>query len=181
MDINQLKSNWKKSGEEKYSQHDLSVMTKINHHPVLKKLRLQLIIESVLLTFMLFMYYDGFDGHLKPVYVNVLLAFSIFLFILNDVIAFLVIQSPVREQSLKESLQKQLSVLKGISVFSILSMVFYGSSLLVFLTSGITFNNQKYVILAGIILTFIALIFFSYRQWKHKIDTLTKISSEFAS
>ena len=181
MDINQLKSNWKNSGEAGYSQNDLAAMTKINHHPVLRKLRLQLIIESVLLTFVLFMYYDGFDGHLKPVYVNVLIASSIFLFILNDVIAFLIIQNPVREQNLKESVLKQLGLLKGISVFSMLSMVFYGSSLLVFFTSTIVFTDQKYMILGGIILTFIIMIFFSYRQWKHKIDVLTKISSEFLS
>lgn len=181
MDINQLKSNWKNSGEAAYSQNDLAVMTKIARHPVLKKLRLKLIIESVLLTFILFMYYDGFDGHLKPVYVNVLLITSIFLFILNDLIAFFIIQNPVKEQTLKESVLKQLNLLKGISIFSMLSMVFYGSLLLVFFTSAIAFTNQKYLILAGIILTFIVMIIFSYRQWKHKIDVLTKISSEFLS
>ena len=65
MELDDLKSGWQNAGGDLKSETDLQRMTRIANHPSIKKIRTKLIIESIVLLLILFIYYDWFDGNKK--------------------------------------------------------------------------------------------------------------------
>ncbi|MDJ1471196.1 hypothetical protein [Xanthocytophaga flava] len=179
MDFESLKSNWEKSQGSPKQESELKQMTHINQHPALKKIRVRLILEAGLLVFILFIYRDWFDGAHKPLYINILLGISIFLFILNDVLSYLAIRNPVVSSTIKTSVEKHIVTLRRLSVFSLLASAIYSAFLLSFLTSTIHFTTIKYFMLAGIICTMLILLYASYWHWKKRIRSFAEVIKEF--
>ncbi|WAC14407.1 hypothetical protein [Dyadobacter pollutisoli] len=179
MNIDDLKSGWQNAGGQSLTEKELEMMTKIQNHPSLKKVRLKFIIEATLLTILLFVYYDGFDGAEKPFYVNMLLVVSILMYLTNNLIGYFFTKNPVNAVNIKQSLARQVDTLKKISVFSMLSSIIYGSSLLLFLTSEIAFTQRKYIILAGIVIAFALLFYYSFINWQRKIAHFKLLEEEF--
>jgi hypothetical protein len=58
MELNDLKSDWQNAHGGFKIKTDLLNMTKITHHPFLKKIRKKLIAETVFLLLFLVLYYD---------------------------------------------------------------------------------------------------------------------------
>jgi len=179
MDINDLRAEWQNAGGGLVNEEKLRLMTKISQHPTLKKLRIKLILETVFLTILLFVYYDGFDGDKKPLYANVLLVLSILLYITNNVVGFLYIKNPVRANNISLSVQNHIIVLKRMSVFSLLSSVIYAVTLLFYFSVSIKFTSLKYVLVIILILSFAAVFYFSYKKWKNKIDHFSHVLSMY--
>lgn len=179
MNIESLKSNWDKSKGDPKQESELKQMTRINQHPALKKIRLRLILESVFLVVVLFIYRDWFDGAYKPLYINILLAASIILFILNDVLSYLAIKNPVVSGTIRTSVEKHIGILKKLCAFSLLASATYSVFLLSFLTSTIHFTTVKYFMLAGIVCTILILLYVSYRQWNKRIRSFSEVLEEF--
>jgi uncharacterized membrane protein YoaT (DUF817 family) len=179
MNIDDLKSGWQNAGGQSLSEKELEMMTKIQNHPSLKKIRLKLIIEATLLTILLFVYYDGLDGARKPFYVNALLVVSALMYLTNNLIGFFFIKNPVNAASIKLALARQVATLEKISAFSMLSSVIYGASLLLFLTSEIVFTQRKYMMLAGLIVGFALIFYYSYISWQRKIAHFKALEGEF--
>jgi phosphoglycerol transferase MdoB-like AlkP superfamily enzyme len=179
MNIDDFKTNWQNAGDGSYSEKEIEMMTKISSHPTLKKIRIKLLAEAVMLTALLFGYYDGFDGINKPLYINVFLVMSICLYILNNVAGYIFIKTPATEFNIKLSLYKQVTTLKRVRLFSLFSSAFYAISLLAFFMNGIRFTNQKYMIVAAAILIYLVLFILSYLTWKRKIDHFRRLEEEF--
>jgi len=179
MDINDLKADWQNAGGSSINEENLKIMTKINKHPTLKNIRIKLIIEAVALTTLLFLYYGAFDGAKKPWFVNLSLVFSILLYITNNVLGYFLTKNPIRADNISQSVQNQILVLRRLSVFSILSSVFYTSTLLMFFAVSIKFTSIKYILLASLIFIFAATFYFSYKKWKTKIDHFAHLLSGY--
>ncbi len=73
MEFDHLKSSWKSTGQGKISQAELLMMTRIKNHPHIKRTRIKLLIETILIVVFLAVYYDGFDSATKPLWANFLL------------------------------------------------------------------------------------------------------------
>jgi len=179
MNIDDFKTNWQNAGNGSYSEKEIEMMTKINSHPTLKKIRIKLLAEAIMLTALLFGYYDGFDGINKPLYLNVLLVLSICVYILNNVAGYIFIKTPATEFNIKLSLYKQVTTLKRVRLFSLFSSALYAVSLLAFFMNGIHFTNQKYLIMSLAILVYLVLFILSYLTWKRKIDHFSRLEEEF--
>jgi len=178
MEFNELKSNWKESSGTSKSQTELKIMTSIKSNSKLKRIRLKLIIESTLLTLFLFSFYTMLDGNTKPIWLNVLLGFSILLFIINGIIGYLTLHNPIKGMNLKISIETFLTKLKRLSIMSIASSLFFGVSLILFLTSTIDLIQNKYLILIGMIITLLVAIYFSYRNWNYRINRFKNTMAE---
>ncbi|MBK6265650.1 hypothetical protein JKA74_11430 [Marivirga sp. S37H4] len=175
MNINDLKSNWKNiQPESKKTTTDLLKMTKVRNHPTLKRIRIKLIIESILLIAFLAVYNNIFDGAQKPTWVNIMLIIAAGLFVLVDLSAYLNLKNIPQGKNLKETLQQFSGRLKLISTLSLISSLLFGTALILFFTSSINFTENKYFILIGIILTLLLMIFASYKIWANRINHITK-------
>jgi uncharacterized membrane protein len=179
MDINDLKADWKNAGGSSINEANLKIMTKINEHPTLRNIRIKLIIEAIALIILLLIYYDGFDGAKKPWFLNLSLVFSILIYITNNVLGYFFTKNPIRADNISLSIHNQILVLRRLSVFSILSSVFYASTLIMFFSVSIKFTTIKYFLLACVILIFAIMFYFSYKKWQTKIDHFSHLLSGY--
>ncbi|CAN5478011.1 hypothetical protein BH10ACI1_BH10ACI1_15380 [soil metagenome] len=179
MNLEELKSNWKQTGAEQKSQAELLMMTKIQNHPILNRIRLKLIIESILLIIFLIVYHNMFDGGNKPLWANITLVISAALYILTDFIGYLILQNPVSGNNLKNSINNLHLKLKRITFFSMLTSFLFGSSVILFFAPTIDFTKGKYLMLAGMIVTLIILMYLSYKNWMFRINRIKTAKAEF--
>ncbi len=144
MDIENLKEAYKNSAlENTKSISSLSKMKLAKHHPVLKKIRRQLIFESIIWTLILIVFYDFFDGHLKSMFWNVLLALTIIFLLCHNILGYLAVKQPIEDNNIKKSLKKYLAKIKHYSTISILSRIVTFVIFMLYLTSNIKWDTYK--------------------------------------
>lgn len=181
MELNELKAGWQNAGGNYRTEADLERMAKLNQHPTLKRIRIKLIIETIVLSFFLFVYYDWFDGDKKPLYANLLLFAAVLLYILNDLIGYISLAKPVMKENLRSSVQHLLSKVKRLSILSLVISFFYSVCLLAFFLSVITFTKEKSFIMLGMILVLVQLTHMSYKVWRNWILKLELQVNDFAA
>lgn len=179
MNIDDLKSDWHRAGDESLSEKELAMMTRVRNHPSLRKLRIKFMTEIVALTALLFLFYDGFDGAEKPLLVNISLITSIVIYIINNALGYFHVQNPSISGNIREALAKQAHSLKRLAVLSLASSVIYAAALLFFLTYQMAFTQRKYIILSALILTFFLLFYYSWLNWQRKIAHFRRLEADF--
>lgn len=179
MELNDLKGGWKNAGGECKSEADLLRMTRMANSPSIKKIRTKLVMETIILVFFLFIYYDWFDGDRKPLYANLSLVLGLLLYIFNDVIGYFAIRSPIRGANLKLSIQAYLGSVKRLSVSSIIITVLYSVSIIIFFTSVISFTKEKALLLVFSTVVVCQLILLSFRMWSKWIKNLKMQAADF--
>ena len=181
METNNIKSIWQNASGNCKSKSEIKQMTKLINHPSLKKIRTKFLIETISLTFFLFIYYDWFDGNTKPFYLNALLASSLIAYILNDVFGYISISRPIRGENLRISIEKYYAGIKRLSVYSLITSFLYGTVMIFYFSSGLILNNKKSFILVGIVIFLLLMTYFSYRTWNKWIKSLKIHVNEFIS
>lgn len=179
MEFDNLKSNWKKTGQGRKNQTELLMMTKIKNHPSIKRMRIKLIIETILIIAFLAVYYDGFDGATKPFWANILLIGTSTAYIVIRFIGWLVLRNPIKEGNLKKSLVSFQCTLKRMAITILISSFLFGSAIISFFTSSIEFTQGKYFILAGMIISLILLVYLSSQHWRKRIEGIKTTLIEF--
>ncbi len=179
MEISNLKSGWQNAGGELKSEGELQRMTKVINHPSIKKIRTKLVIETIMLVFFLFIYYDWFDGDKKPFYANLSLAIGLLLYLFNDVIGYIALIRPIRGANLKLSIQNYLMRVKQLSITSIIITFLYSLAIIIFFTSVITFTKEKGLLLVFSSVIVCQLILLSFRIWKKWIKNLKQQVKNF--
>ena len=172
MEPESLKSAWKVMSGENKNAKELKRMLSENRHPVLKGIRLQLLIEMTAWTFFLLFYYDFFDGDRKPFYLNLLLVAAVVLLLLHSFTGYLSAKNLVKGNDLKQSLLNYLSRLKMYAVVSVSSRIFTIICLLIFFIATINFTPGKYLLLTCAILLIPLQAFFLSRIWNKRIKQL---------
>ena len=179
MELNDLRSDWQNAGGASKSKTDLSKMTKITHHPTLKKIRKKLIVELIFLLFFLIIYYDWFDGDQKPLYANIVLVTGLLLYIGNDVLGYISIAKPIRGFNLKLSISSYFFSVKRLAVFSLAFSFLYSICLIIFFTSVIHFTREKRFLLVALAIILFQLLFWSFRIWRSRIKSLQQQVKDF--
>lgn len=179
MELNDLKSNWQNAGGAFKSEADLLKMTKLTHHPSLKKIRKKLIAESIFLAVFLVVYYDWFDGDKKPFYANMVLAAGLLLYLANDMIGYFAIVKPISGLNLKLSITNYLARIKRLAVFSLFSSFLYSVCIIVFFTSLIHFTREKRFLLLGLSVILFQVMLWSFRVWTKWIKNLRQQVKDF--
>ncbi|MBC7887794.1 MAG: hypothetical protein H7Z13_07875 [Ferruginibacter sp.] len=174
MEPNQLKTAWNDIAGENKNGEELKLMIRENRHPVLKGIRLQLMIEITAWTFFLFVYYDMFDGDRRPFYVNLLLVVAVLLLLLHSIMGYLSAKYLVKGNTLHASLLNYLVKIKLYAMISVSSRVITIICVLIFFMATITFTPAKYLLLAGILLLIPLQVFLLSRIWGKRIKKLTE-------
>lgn len=179
MELKDLKTEWQMADVAFKSEADLLKMTKIKNHPSLKRIRTKLIAETIFFALFLTVYYDWFDGDQKPFFANALLAGSLLLYILNDIIGYISIVKSISGLDLKVSLEKYLTRIKQLAAFSLICSFLYSLSFLVFFSSVIHFTKEKSFILLGILIVLTQMLLWSQRIWNKWIKSLQQQVMDF--
>lgn len=169
MNFDELQTSWQQAGGTEKSQEELRTMTKVRHHPTLRRIRAKLIVEVVLLTAFIALYNNAFDGDTKPWWANLILIASAFVFIANDAVGYLALQRLPAEHSIRQSMENFLRKLQRLSVFSIGSSLLFGTAVILFFASGIHGTPGTYLALAGMGATLLGTVYISYKNWNSRI------------
>lgn len=178
MNIDNLKVEWGNIGSNQKSPKELLMMTKINNHPNIKRMKIRFMIEAVALIAFIVLYYDAFDGTSKPLWANILLIGAASVYIITRFSGWLLLRNPVKENNLKQSLQLFQKNLKRKVISIILTSFLFGTAVIIFFTSVIDFTKGKYIVLFFMVLIFICLIYLSIRNWIKKIKIINKTLEE---
>jgi len=174
MEFNELKSTWNTVKTPEISSIEMRKMFSENRHPALKSIRKQLIIEIIGWCILLICYYTMFDGDKKPVWINILLVFSILLPVIHNLMGYRFAKYLVQGTNIQESLKNYLAKVKRYAAISIISKQLFLIGLLLFFTYGLTFNTSKYISLVIIGLIFTIQIVLTYRIWAKRLAGLEK-------
>ena len=164
-----LKEAWKGAGNNTKSTADLKEMLKGNKHPVLRKIKRQMIIEIVMFSIFGLIYYDAFDGDKKPLYANVLLVASLLLVIFHNLIGYFNTKNSVKGNNLRVSLERYEHQLKTFAVLSITSRIICNAGLAIFFTSMIEVRLWPLLILLGLLALQMIIV---ARMWRKRIQAI---------
>ncbi len=178
MELDALKSEWKNFESDPKQREQLQKMTGKGSFKFITHIKRRLMIESTALFFLLFVYLDWFDGHLKPLWVNVLLGCSLALFIGHDLIVYRSINLHLRGCNLKNSLHQLLADLKFKAITAIGLIALFYASITTFFIINIAFNASKWMILGVLILFFAGGLWLNVRWWQKRISSLKKCMTE---
>jgi hypothetical protein len=179
MEQDALKSAWQGVDANRKTSKELSSMMQESAHPLLKRIRKQLILETIVFTAFLFVYYNAFDGDRKPFYANMLLVMAMLFVILHNIMGYVLTKKPVNGNNVKQSLYNQLQKLKTYAAVSVASRVLSATCMLLFFTSVIIFNKNKYWILATIILVCVIQIMVLAGIWVKRVRQMKETINSF--
>lgn len=179
MELDNLKSNWKKAGARKKNQNELLMMTKIKNHPDIRRIKIKFIIETIIIIAFLVIYYDGFEGANKPLWANLLLIGTATSYIIVRFVGWLVLLNPVKGDNLKTSLIIFKNKLKRIAISVLLTSFLFGSAIILFFVSSVDFTKEKYFMLAGMALSLILWVFLSSRNWFKRVESIDTTLLDF--
>ena len=170
MELENLKSQFNSLESTQISKEILLGMVSVNGHPVLKKIRIQMIIESTAWILFLAFYYNFFDGHLKPVLWNITLVVSVGLLLVHNSLSYQVTNNPISGNNLVSSLMLYLDRLKKYAYLSIGSRILALLAIFGFFLSGIeTFEQRHYVSIFVMVVFVAAQVFLLWRIWHKRI------------
>jgi hypothetical protein len=175
MKLGNLKSVYQNTGKVALNKENIQKMISENNYPVAKSLKKQLLIETVLWTIFIAVYYDIFDGHLKSLFWTLLLVAAVAFVLVHNALGFYVINNPINGETILESLKNYQNKIKNYTVVSIVSRVFAIAILLGYFISTITFTKEKIISLSFIFLVFPIQIYLLYRVWakrKNQINAM---------
>ena len=174
MNLEDLKSDYQHLGKDHVeSVENLNKMKNAINHPVLKRIKWQLIFESILWLLILIVFYDFFDGHLKSFFWNVLLSISIVLLLIHNLLGYSIVKKPIEGANLNDSLKNYLLKIKKYSAISILSRVVAVSIFFLYLTSNIIWTTSKiWMSIAMFALLIGAQIYFLRKIWSKRTKTI---------
>ncbi len=106
MDLDQYKSQWQNSGKDAArNTQQLQEMLQLQQNRHLRRFRLKLIIESVVLLAFLLIFRDAFDGQEKPWLLNAILIVAILAVIGHNTLTYRAIHLGLQGNDLRQSLR----------------------------------------------------------------------------
>lgn len=171
-----LKSMWNDLGNTPKDQQALKTMLAA---PGIRKMRRQLLLETIAFILFLIVYYDFFDGDRKPVYANIALVGASLFAIIHSILGYQLATKVLHTDTIKQSLKKSLLRLRRYAVISVSSRIIAAACLLLFFTSVISFTNHKYLFLLIILAVFTVQIILLRNVWKKRINKLENDLANF--
>lgn len=143
-------------------------------HPVMSRIRRQLLLEGGCYILFLLVYYDFFDGHRRPLYLNIILILSVACMLTQHLNGYLLAASALKGPDIFRSLQQKVLQLKQYAWLSVGSRVLGWCGIMVFFCTGITWTNAKYGLLAGAIVIMGVQMAMLWRLWQRRINRIKK-------
>lgn len=173
MKLDELKSAWNAVEIKAKTNEEVLLMLNENKHPVLRKIRMQLVLECIAYFIFLLFYYSMFDGGTKPMFINILLVSSVLFPLIHNLMGYRAAKYLINGTVLKDSLLCYHKKMKRYAFISICSRVLFMTGLVLFFTYGLNFKKDTYLSIAIIMLIFLLQLFLLYRLWwkrLHKLD-----------
>jgi hypothetical protein len=172
MALDDLKSSWNSTISQSKTENDLHLMLKENRHPVLKRIRKQIIIETTGWLVFLLCYYTMFDGATKPLIANAILIIAVLAALLHNLTGYSFSKNLVVDKDINTALQAWLAKMKSHARVSIVMRVIFIAGLLTFFCWNVNIDARRYVLLSAGLVLLIAQLMVLNRIWMGRIKSL---------
>jgi len=182
MNLDELKFGNTKLSNETYSKNKLAGMIHTSQHPILKRIRIQLTIETIGWSLFLALYYNLFDGHLRSPLWNGLLILAICLLLIHNLMGYRVINQPVNGLNILESLRNYVGKVRKYAMVSISTKVLGFTIILGYFMSTLsTFQSRHYWGILIILIFLLAQVLVLWRIWSHRINQIQSRYEQLAN
>lgn len=174
MNLDELKWSNSTFASEEISKEKLIDMLSVNKHPVMKRIKIQLIIESIAWTSFLAIYYDFFDGHLRTWDWNVLLIVAIGLLLIHNLLGYQVTNNPINGINILDSLRNYLNKIRKYAYLSISARIFAVIVMFGYFSSTIDAFEVRHYWSLGFVLMLVSIqAYILWRVWSKRINFIT--------
>jgi hypothetical protein len=174
MELEDLKDGWNSVVLQPKTANELRLMLKENKHPILKRIRRKIIIETVGWSAFLLCYYTMFDGDTKPLIANIILIVSILAALLHNIAGYDFSKNLVADADIKTAMQVYIKKMKHHVIVNILLRVIFISGLLTFFCWNVTMDLRRYLLLGAGIALLIAQLVMLNNIWAERIRSLSR-------
>jgi len=181
MEIEEIKNLWASQPIEKKSKEVLAEMLKIKSHPVLKKIKTQLLLEMIAWLILLAVYYTMFDGEKRPWFINFVFVLGLLQAVTYNLSGYLAARNLIQGDNLSISFINYLRQLKKFRSSAIGSRLLLMTGLLLFFSYGHELNSKRIIAMLSISSIFILQLWLLYQQWTKRIGKLEAISKSFGA
>ena len=172
MELDDLKSTWNTTSQPK-TEGDLHLMLKENRHPVLKRIRKHILIETAGWLALIICYYTMFDGADKPFIANVILMAAVLAALLHNLTGYGFSKSFVGSVNINTTLQAYIKKIKLYAAVSITLRVVFVAGLLTFFCWNVNFDTRRYVLLGGGLVLLIIQLVVLGKIWVQRVKALS--------
>jgi len=175
-----MKNLWAVEPREKKPTAALAEMLKVKSHPILKKIKSQLLLELTAWIVLLTVYYSMFDGEKRPWFINFVFILGLLQAISYNLSGYLAAKNLIQGDNLSASFTTYLKQLKKFRSSAIGSRLLLMTGLLLFFSYGLEMDNKRIIAILAISSIFILQLWFLYQQWTKRIAKLEAISKNFS-
>nr|WP_294789835.1 hypothetical protein [uncultured Mucilaginibacter sp.] len=179
MELDDLKSSWNSAVSQPKTEEELGLMLIENRHPVLKRIRRQIVIETAGWTVFLFCYYTMFDGADKPLIANAILIIAVLAALLHNLTGYNFSKNLTADADIKTAMQGYLSRMKQHAVITLMLRVLFIGGLLAFFCWNITLDSRRYILLGTGLALLITQLLVLYKIWMGRIRALNDSVDNF--
>ncbi|MGY3213460.1 hypothetical protein [Mucilaginibacter sp. HD30] len=172
MELDDLKSSWNSAVSQQKTDNELRLMLKENRHPVLKRIRKQITIETAGWLMFLLCYYTMFDGAAKPLIANVILVLAVFAALLHNLTGYTFSKNLVVDNDLNTALHAWLKKMKLHVTVSIILRIIFIAGLLAFFCWNITIDTRRYLLIGAVLIILFGQLVVLRSIWMQRIKAL---------
>ena len=172
MNIEELRSEWQSIKTPQIDLDRLKDMTTEKSHPVLSRIRKQLIVELIGWSAFVVICFTGLDAEQKPILANAILLLSVTLPMIFNIYGYRLSKELISGPDISSSLQNRIYALKNFAVVSVVLRIILISGVAYFFLSTVDINQSKFILLGAGSVFLIFPLYLLVRIWKKRIGKL---------
>jgi len=172
MNIEELRSEWQSIKTPQIDLDRLKDMTIEKSHPVLSRIRKQLIMELIGWSAFVVICFTGLDAEQKPILANAILLLSVTLPMIFNVYGYWLSKEIIAGPDISLSLQNRIIALKNFAVISVLLRIILICGVAYFFLSTVDITQGKLMLLGAGSVFLIFPLYLLVRIWKNRICKL---------
>lgn len=179
MELQEMKNLWQNSSAENIPENALQQMISVKKHTLIRKIKIQLLLEIVLWIMIICVYHNAFDGDKRSAVVNLIFVTGILQAITYNLSGYFATRNLIQGSDLVGSIEKYIKKLQQFRWAVIISRTVLMIWFLVFFMYSLELNNRRLVFSGAILFVFILQLWIIYGSWTNRIAKLSSIANEF--
>lgn len=172
-----MKDLWNASQTEHTNMETLKNMVAEKSHPVLKKIKRQLLVEIVAWIVIICVYHNAFDGDKRPGAINLVFVIGFLQAIAYNLSSYLGARNLIQGVNLSASIKEYTKKLKKFQWAAVCSRAVLMAAIITFFCYGLEIDTKRLISIAVIAVLFgIQLVLISL-SWNKRIKKLTGIAA----
>ncbi|MHA4896362.1 hypothetical protein ACXZ1K_16530 [Pedobacter sp. PWIIR3] len=181
MELSEMKSLWKAVPIESTQIDEIVKMINEKSHPVLQKIKRQLVFEMLAWTVVIVLYHSAFDGNKRPAFINLAFVIGFMQAIAYNLSSYFATRNLVHGKNLTSSMKDYIKKLKKLQWTAICSRIVLMGGILMFFCYNLDMTIKRMISLGCIVAMFVFFLVMLYLTWTKRISKLTGIITSLSS